>query len=137
MKKVALTVCIAGALAWPTFALAQSEGGVAGGAAAGAVGGAIVGGPVGAVVGGAAGAIVGGVAGSLTEPDVAYARSYVVRHPQPRVRYQGNVVVGAQIPEGVQLYAVEGRPELRGYYYTYLNEQPVLVQNRRVVHVIR
>lgn len=137
MKKIAILALLGGALALPNLASAQNEGSVAGGAAAGAVGGAIIGGPVGAVVGGAAGAVVGGVAGNLAEPDVAYVRTYVARNPQPRVRYQGQVVVGAPVPEGVQLYAIEGRPELRGYYYTYLNEQPVLVQNRRIVHVIR
>jgi len=56
-------VLVAGLMAAPTFALAQS-GGAAAGAAAGGAAGAIVGGPVGAAVGAGVGGAAGAAAGS-------------------------------------------------------------------------
>ncbi len=139
MKKTVGLISAVAILASVGMASAQDRGaagGAVGGAAAGAVGGAIVGGPVGAVVGGAAGAVAGSVAGSLTGPDRDYAVGYVRDNRRASVRYQGQLAVGAELPADVTLYEVQGRPSMRGYHYTYLNDRPVIVQNRRIIQIV-
>ncbi|ORE85631.1 DUF1236 domain-containing protein [Aurantimonas sp. 22II-16-19i] len=100
------------------------------GAATGAVAGALVGGPVGAAVGGAAGLVAGA---TLNPPDerIEYVRS----NPLDPVYLEGEAVVGAQLPETVQLQAI---PDYE-YRYVYVNGQPVLVDpgTRQVVYVVR
>lgn len=61
--------------------------------------------------------------------------TYVVEHPREPALIDDEVVVGAGIPESVELYPI---PEY-GYRYAYVNERPVLVQpdSRRIVHVYR
>lgn len=119
-------------------ALAQTDSGAAAGAATGAVGGAIVGGPVGAVVGAGAGAIAGGAIGSISAQDQAYVRQYVVEHRRPSVDVQGDVVVGATLPQQVAVYPVEGNPAFANYRYSWVNDRAVLIDpsSRRVVYVI-
>jgi phage tail tape-measure protein len=119
-------------------ALAQSDSGAAAGAATGAVGGAIVGGPVGAVVGAGVGAVAGGALGSISAQDRTYVREYVVQHKRPSARVQGDVVVGATLPQQVAVYPVEGNAAFSNYRYTYVNGRAVLVDpsSRRVVYVI-
>jgi hypothetical protein len=121
-----------------TPALAQTDSGAAAGAATGAVGGAIVGGPVGAVVGAGVGAVAGGALGSISQQDQVYVRNYVVQHRRPSVRVQGDVVVGATLPQQVAVYPVEGNPAFANYRYTWVNDRAVLVDpsSRRVVYVI-
>ena len=82
--------------------------------AAGAVTGALVAGPVGAVV--------GGVAGAALDPP-QQVRTYVTSNPADPVYLEGEVVVGAGLPETVQLRPV---PDYN-YQYVYVNRQPVLV----------
>jgi uncharacterized protein YraI len=92
----------------------------------------------GAAVGAAAnvaGAIVGGVAGLaasvLTPPD--HVHTYVTSNRVDPVLLEGEVVVGATLPDVVTLHPV---PEYQ-YHYAYVNGVPVLVEpgTRRIVHV--
>lgn len=110
------------------------EGDTAGNAAAGgtlgAIAGAALGGPVGAAVGGALGAATG----AATTPE-GTVTSYVLENPQNPVYLEGEVVVGATLPEVVPLNPV---PEST-YSYAYVNGVPVLVdpQARQVVYIVR
>jgi hypothetical protein len=92
----------------------------------GAVTGALVAGPVGAVVGGVAGAALG---------PPQQVRTYVTSNPVDPIYLEGEVVVGAGLPETVQLRPV---PDYN-YRYVYVNRQPVLVDptSRRIVYVYR
>ncbi len=112
----------------------SGAGGVVAGAAAGAVTGAIVGGPVGAAVGGAAGGVAGGALDQAIEPPVA-VRSYVVDNRTDTVYLDGEVTVGATLPDTVEFREI---PDYQ-YRYVYVNSQPVLVepQTRRIVYVVR
>jgi uncharacterized protein YraI len=110
-----------------------AEGAVVGGAT-GAVAGAIIGGPIGAAVGGVAGATVGGATGAAAEPP-AEVRTYVTSNQVDPVYLEGEVVVGASLPETVELREI---PDYE-YRYVNVNNQPVLVEpgSRRIVYVIR
>lgn len=102
------------------------------GAAGGAAMGAVVGGPVGALVGAAIGGATGNAATPEPPPEV---RTYITANPQQPVVLDGEVVVGAGIPESVTLYEIPGQPD---YRYVVVNEQPVLVNaDRRIVYVYR
>ncbi|MFL5258639.1 MAG: DUF1236 domain-containing protein [Hyphomicrobiales bacterium] len=96
------------------------------GTVAGTVAGALVAGPVGAVVGAAV--------GTAASPP-AKVRTYVSEHRVDPVYLEGETVVGAKVPETVELYDV---PEYE-YRYTYVNRVPVLVdpRNREIVYVYR
>jgi hypothetical protein len=143
MNKLASSAAL-GAAALATLALGPAlaqdgaTGGAAAGAATGAVGGAIVGGPAGAVVGGAAGALVGGTVGAITDADRTYVRGYVVQNRRPSVKVEGPVVVGATLPQQVDVYPVEGNPGLANYRYAWVNDRAVLIdpQSRRVIYIV-
>ena len=112
-------------------------GGVTGstvGMAGGALAGALIGGPVGAVVGGVAGAATGGATGRMIDPP-SNVRTYVQSNRIDPVYLEGEVVVGAGLPENVELRTV---PDYE-YQYVYINEVPVLVEpdTRRIVYVLR
>ncbi|SEK77814.1 SH3 domain-containing protein [Roseivivax marinus] len=97
------------------------------GAAAGSL---LVGGP--AAV--AAGAIVGAATAAgpdVPEPTVTYVRE----NPVEPVYLNGEVAVGAGIPQDVEIYSV---PEAQ-YQYLNVNEQYVVVdpETRRIVQVVR
>ncbi|HWT30727.1 MAG TPA: DUF1236 domain-containing protein [Propylenella sp.] len=120
---------------------AMEAGGAAGvttGAATGAVAGALIGGPIGAAIGGVAGAAAGGMTGAtvgaIVEPPEE-VRTYVTTNAAEPVYLDGEVVVGAGLPETVQLRPI---PNYQ-YNYVYVNGLPVLVDpaNRQIVHVIR
>jgi uncharacterized protein YraI len=104
--------------------------GAVSGAAGGAITGAIIGGPIGAAVGGIAGAALG----SAIDPPKEVG-TYVQSQSGDPVLLEGEVVVGAQVPETVQLAPV---PEYQ-YRYAYVNGQRVLVDpnDRRIVYVYR
>ena len=106
---------------------------VAVGGATGAAMGALIAGPVGAVVGGALGSTTGAAAN--TEPALA-AQSYVIQNPQEPVVLDGEVVIGAGIPESVTLYEVPDQPD---YRYVTVNGQTVLVNSsdRQIVYIYR
>ena len=108
--------------------------GAVSGGVTGAVAGAIIGGPVGAVVGGGAGVIAGGAAGTIIDPP-ENVRTYVRSNEIEPVYLDGEVVVGAGLPETVELREI---PDYE-YRYVYVNGQPVLVEpsSRRIVYVVR
>ena len=105
------------------------------GGATGAIAGAIIGGPIGAVVGGVAGAAIGGTAEGVASPPNEKVVTYVRTNKMEPVYLDGEVVVGASLPETVVLNEV---PDYE-YRYVYVNGQPVLVepQTRRIVYVVR
>lgn len=113
-------------------------GGGAPGAAAGTIGGvvvgALIGGPIGAAIGGVAGATAGGVVGEAVQP-TPVVREYVTTNRVDPVYLEGEVVVGAGLPENVALSPV---PDYQ-YEYAYINGQPVLVDpaTRRIVSIVR
>ncbi|MBI1620182.1 DUF1236 domain-containing protein [Aquamicrobium zhengzhouense] len=104
------------------------------GGVAGAVTGALIGGPVGAAIGGATGAVAGGTTGNLVDPPER-VREYVTSNQIDPVYLEGEVVVGAGLPETVTLQEI---PDYE-YRYVYVNGQPVLVDSasRRIVYVVR
>lgn len=130
MRRPMLALAAATAIvALPGMALAQA--GTVAGAAAGAATGAVVGGPVGAVAGG----IIGGAAGTVANPPPPEVRTYVVHEDRPSVAYEGDVVVGATLPQTVEVYPV---PNYKEYDYTVINHKRVIVDpsTRKVVEVI-
>jgi uncharacterized protein YcfJ len=114
-----------------------AAGGVATGAATGAIAGALIGGPIGAAVGGIAGAAAGGVTGAAVDAidPPEQVRTYVTTNQVDPVYLEGEVVVGAGLPETVELREI---PDYE-YRYVYVNGQPVLVEpeSRRIVYILR
>lgn len=100
------------------------------GGTAGVIIGALIAGPVGAAVGG----LIGGGAGAMAEPD-PQVTSYVLGNPVETVYLDGEVVIGAGIPDGVTLVQV---PDSE-YTYAYVNGVPVIVEpvGRRVIYIAR
>ena len=101
---------------------------------AGALSGALVGGAIGGPVGAVAGAGVGGIAGGAANPDEDTI-VYVREHAAEPVYLEGEVVVGARIPQDVVLQEV---PDAE-YAYAYVNGVPVLVDpaKRDIVYIVR
>ena len=119
--------------------LSASAQGVPGGIERGAREGERAAGPVGAIVGGTIGGVVGGVEGVLGVEQRPRFRSYLVEQRRPSYRYQGDVRVGAVLPEaGVTYYDVPQEYGVRDYRYTIVNDRPVLVEprTRRIVEVV-
>ncbi|HSO46927.1 MAG TPA: DUF1236 domain-containing protein [Rhizobiaceae bacterium] len=100
------------------------------GAVGGAVVGALIGGPIGAAIGGAAGAAIG-----ANTPPPDNVRNYVIENRPEPVYLDGEVVVGAGLPETVELRTI---PDYQ-YRYVYVNGVPALVDpgTRRIVYVYR
>jgi len=117
-------------LAVKTITYEKQPDNAVGGAAAGAMAGAVVGGPLGALVGAAIGMSLGDAV-TPEERVVTYVRS----NPTDPIYLDGEVVVGAGVPESVKLAEV---PDSK-YYYANINGVPVLVERdqRRVVYVVR
>lgn len=117
-------------LAVQTITYEKSPDGAVGGGMAGAVAGGILGGPVGALVG----AAVGIGLGSAATPNERVI-TYVTQNPVEPIYLDGEIVVGAGIPETVTLAEV---PDSE-YYYAYVNGTRVLVerQQRRIVYIVR
>ncbi|GAA4228013.1 DUF1236 domain-containing protein [Sagittula sp. NFXS13] len=105
---------------------ADATAGAAIGAGAAAL---LVGGP--AAV--AAGAILGAAGGAAAPADETV--TYVTQNPVEPVYLNGEAVVGAGLPQEVEIYTV---PESE-YSYAYINDAPVLVnpEDRRIVYVVR
>jgi hypothetical protein len=124
-----------------TFALpvsAQAQGTLRG-AEEGAHEGGRAAGPLGAIIGGALGAATGTVGGILGVEDRPRFRDYAYRERRPSYRYESELRIGAELPEqGVTYYEVPAEYNARGYYYTYVNERPVLVdrRTRRIVEIL-
>ena len=108
-------------------------GAVAGGVT-GAVAGAIIAGPIGAAVGGAAGVVAGGATGTVIDPPEK-VRTYITSNKIDPVYLDGEVVVGAGLPDTVELREIPNYE----YRYVYVNGQPVLVDatTRQIVYVVR
>lgn len=103
------------------------------GGATGAAVGAVVAGPVGALVGAAIGGSAGAAASLDPAPEV---RTYIDANPHDPVILDGEVVVGAGVPDTVTLYDIPDQPD---YKYVTINGQPVLVSptDRKIVYVYR
>jgi hypothetical protein len=96
-------------------------------------------GPVGAVVGGTIGAVAGTIGGILGVEERPRFREYVVRQHHPDYRYEGDLRVGAALPQdGVTYYEVPSEYRVTGYRYTYVNGRAVLVDPRthHIVEII-
>jgi hypothetical protein len=136
IRKTIAAAFLAAAIIAPLSASAQ---GVEGGVDRGAREGERAAGPVGAIVGGTIGGVVGGVAGVLGVDARPRFHHYVVEEHRPSYRYDGDVRVGAVLPEaGVPYYEVPAEYGVRDYRYTVINERPVLVdpRTRRIVEVV-
>lgn len=99
------------------------------GAGAGAaLAAALIGGPAAIVAGAALGAAAG--SGQIEE-----AVNYVTANPAEPMIMEGEVIVGAGIPEGVEIVTI---PET-DYGYLNVNGQPVIIDqsNRQIVRVVR
>jgi hypothetical protein len=81
-----------------------------------------------------AGATAGGATGAAAEPP-AEVRTFVTSNRVDPVYLEGEVVVGASLPETVVLREI---PDYE-YRYVNVNNQPVLVEpgTRRIVYVMR
>ena len=135
-----MRAAVVAALVVPGAALAQttttttvedtSGASTAVGAGTGAAIGAVAGGPVGALIG----AVVGGAGGAAVDPGPRVT-SYVTQHPVEPVMLQGDLVVGAGIPDAVTLVDVPDST----FAYTYVNGVPVIVErsNRRIVQIVQ
>ena len=135
-RKVFAAAILSAVVVIPLSAYAQ---GVPGGVERGAREGERAAGPVGAIVGGRVGGVVGGVAGVLGVDQRPRFRHYVVEEHRPSYRYDGDVRVGAVLPEaGVTYYDVPPEYGVREYRYTVVNDRPVLVdpRTRRIVEVV-
>lgn len=103
-----------------------------------ALAGSAVGAAVGAAIGGpltiAAGILAGGMIGTDAAP-APEVIAYVNDHPVDTVILDGEVVVGAGIPEGVEIHEV---PDSE-YAYLSVNGQPVIVEpgERKIVTIVR
>ncbi|TGD42661.1 DUF1236 domain-containing protein [Pseudotabrizicola sediminis] len=108
----------------------NSAEGAAVGGATGAIAGAMVAGPVGALVG----VMLGGGLGAAAAPDTTVT-TYVTGNPVEPIYLEGEVVVGAGIPETVTLVEV---PDSE-YSYAYVNGVPVIVERekRQIVYIVR
>lgn len=117
-------------LAVGTITYEKNPDATVGGGVAGAVAGGMLGGPVGAVIG----AAVGMGLGTAAAPEERVT-TYVVQNPVTPVYLDGEIVVGAGIPDTVTLTEV---PDSE-YYYGYINGTRVLVEReqRRVVYIVR
>jgi hypothetical protein len=115
-------------------AAASAQGGAAAGAVGGAAAGAAVGGPVGA----AAGAVIGAVIGGTIAPPPAQVVTYVTAQPAPTaVTLQGNLVVGATLPDTVILmpipatvYTAPAGATATVYGYAFVNGKKVVVDTK-------
>jgi hypothetical protein len=136
VRKVLAAAFLSAAVVTPLSASAQ---GVPGGVERGAREGERAAGPVGAIVGGTIGGVVGGVTGILGVDQRPRFHRYVVEEHRPSYRYDGDVRVGAVLPEaGVTYYEVPQEYGVREYRYTVVNDRPVLVdpRTRRIVEVV-
>jgi outer membrane lipoprotein SlyB len=103
---------------------------VGGAAVAGTIAAAVAAGPVGI----AAAAVAGAVAADAAQPDERVI-TYVRSNPTEPVYLDGEIVVGAGIPDGVELYPI---PDSE-YSYVLVNGVPVIVEPaaRQVVTIVR
>lgn len=103
------------------------------GGTTGAVMGALIAGPVGAVVGAAIG---GGAGAAATEEPGTEVTTYVTSNSVDPVYLEGEVVIGAGVPDTVEVYEIPDQPD---YRYAQINNQTVLVNptDRQIVYIYR
>lgn len=103
------------------------------GSLGGAAMGALIGGPIGAVAGAAIGGASGAAATVEPTPEVT---TYVTTNTVEPVYLEGEVVLGAGLPETVEVYEIPAQPE---YRYAQINGQTVLVDpnDRQIVYIYR
>ena len=106
--------------------------GVAAGATAGMLAAAVVGGPIGAVA--AAGLVGAAAGGALVEPTTETV-TFVRANPVETIYLDGEVVVGAGVPDTVTTYEL---PQ-QGLRYVSINGQTVLIdaETGQIVQVLR
>lgn len=106
------------------------SGTTAAGGLTGVIAGAMIGGPIGAAVGG----VVGLGAGAAVDPGPTVT-TYVRENPLDVIYVDGEVVVGAGLPETVTLTEVPDST----FSYAYINGVPVVVERegRRIIQIIR
>ena len=77
----------------------------------------------------------GATAGDALTPDSPEV-TYVVTNPGEPMMMGGEVIVGAGIPEEVELRPI---PDSDRYSYLNVNGQPVIVENgnRQIVYIVR
>ncbi|TGN35726.1 DUF1236 domain-containing protein, partial [Paracoccus liaowanqingii] len=99
----------------------------------GAAMGALIAGPVGALAGAAIGSVAGAEANAEPTTEVT---TYVTSNTVEPVYLDGEVVIGAGVPDEVTLYEV---PEQPAYRYAQINGQTVLInpENRTVMYIYR
>ena len=63
-------------------------------------------------------------------------RTYVMEQQVPSVVFEGDVAVGAVLPDTVEIHTIDGQAD---YAYTVVNDQRVIVnpQTRTVVQVLQ
>src|SRR5690606_34748773 len=86
----------------------------------------------------ASGTLIGRTSDVVVEPIPApppEVRTYITSNQVDPVYLEGEVVVGASVPETVVMREI---PDYQ-YRYSYVNGQPVLIepQSRRIVYVVR
>lgn len=136
-RKFVIPMMLLATVALPMAAHAQ---GTIRGAEEGAREGYREGGPIGEVLGTVFGAAIGTVKGVLGVDDRRRFRDYAVRERRVSYRYEQELRVGVVLPEeGVTYYDVPAEYRAPpGYYYTYVNDRPVLVERRtrRIVDIV-
>jgi len=62
-------------------------------------------------------------------------RTFVMEQNTPSVVYDGDIVVGATLPDTVEVHTV---PDIDGFGYTVINERRVIVepQTHRIIQVL-
>ncbi|TAU88255.1 DUF1236 domain-containing protein [Rhizobium leguminosarum] len=62
-------------------------------------------------------------------------RTYVIEQNTPSVVYDGDIAVGATLPDTVEVHTV---PDIDGYGYTVVNERRVIVEPKthRIIQVL-
>ncbi len=126
----------------PTVEYQEGKGAVEG-AVFGAIVGGLIAGPIGIAAtsagiaaGVAAGAATGAVVGDAETPDYeGKIRTYVVENPVETVYYEGEVVTGARIGDGVEIYPIPNTQ----YSYLYINGTRAVISNdtRTVTYIAR
>jgi len=108
---------------------AKESGALGGAATGGIIAGSLIGGPAAVAAGLAAGAVAGG---ELADDEKTV--TYIRQNPVDPVYLDGEVVVGAGIPQNVTLQQLPDSD----YSYVYVNGLPVVVDGeRRIVGIIR
>ena len=80
----------------------------------------------------------GGITRQLNNDDRRYMRRYRQEQQVPSVAYDGQLVIGDELPGDMTYYTVQERPSVSNYRYTVLNGRTVLVDrnSRRIIEVI-